>query len=212
MIETGLNKGAGAGGENTTKNGSEFEDKTNNFKRLEKQDKWVKKTMVNNPKKEFHYSLTKEFEDRTVVHVKQSGFRHYMKKFDIDIDKNPDEAYFISYHDTQTTRVVILEKKRQDVSGTTMDKIWGAPSIKQVYQLLLGDNFIVESVYTINTYLYNELDKTAWTKEFKYTIFPSHNIPLLCGDDNDYYDRLDVLLLERNWKDKKLTHPVRVQK
>ena len=61
--KTPKNKGTGAGGKNTNKNGLSFEDKTNNEKRLEKQG-FIRKTIQGSKKnaKNHFYGLFLTFE------------------------------------------------------------------------------------------------------------------------------------------------------
>jgi len=91
-----VNKGKGAGGANTNKNGKNFEDYTNNEPILI--DSGYEKIVLN-PKNKNDYYLLKTFEDKKIIFTKQNAFKKYMKKlYNIDMVRTPDEAYIIDYN------------------------------------------------------------------------------------------------------------------
>jgi hypothetical protein len=54
-------------------------------------------------------------------------------KYNITINKRPDEAYIIEY--TSGRRVIkILEKKEQHVSGSVYDKLFAGHGIRRIYE------------------------------------------------------------------------------
>jgi len=143
----------------------------------------------------------KEKEEKKIIFVLQNGFKMYMKnKYNIDIFRCPDEAYIIEYINNENqiykTVIKILEKKRQNVEGSVETKLWSGPSLKREYELVLGENFEVHYGFCVSDFL----KKKLISNEKKYTIFNKilneHNIDVLFGDDEDYFETLD------NWLNK----------
>lgn len=183
-----INKGTGAGGSNTTFYGKKFEDKTDNQSRL------LEMGYIKNGTKKNETYLSKTFEDKTVVFVLQNGLKTYMKKkYNIyTLFRCPDEAYIIEY--TSGRKVIkILEKKEQNVEGSVETKLWAGHSLKREYEMVLeGFAFEVEYGFCVNEFLKKKLT----SDNLKYTIlnriFQEDNIAVLFGDDDNYFDTLDV--------------------
>ena len=74
------NKGTGAGGSNTNKNGIAFETKTDNEIRLLSSG-FVRKNIKGKEKTKFGYYLGKIDEKNTIHFVKQNGLKNYMYQF-----------------------------------------------------------------------------------------------------------------------------------
>ena len=191
-MDTGaiINRGTGAGGSNTNYYGKKFEEKTNNETRL-LEDGYAKNSFTKKPKKTYDYYLSKTFEDKTIVFVLQNGLKMYMKnKYNIELFRCPDEAYIIEYN-TGKKIVKILEKKEQNVEGSVETKLWSGPSLKREYELILGDAFEVHYGFCVSDFLKKKLVST----EEKYTIlnkiFNEHNITVLFGDDENYFETFD---------------------
>lgn len=109
-----INKGKGAGGANTNKNGLSYEKLTDLEDRIKikKRNKYGEEIIFYNNEKKF-------------IKTKQSNFFKYMKD---NIDKkiinghgckNPDECYI----DEELKRIFIIEKKFQEKSGSVCEKI-----------------------------------------------------------------------------------------
>lgn len=183
-----INKGTGAGGENTNYYGKKFEEKTNNQTRL-LNDGYIKNSIT---KKQYY--LSKIFEDKTIIFVLQNGLKMYMKnKYNIDIFRCPDEAYIIEYN-TGKKVIKILEKKEQRCEGSVETKLWSGPSLKREYELVLGNDFEVYYGFCVSEFL----KKKITSNEKKYTtlntIWNETNIAVLFGDDENYFDTLDLWL------------------
>jgi hypothetical protein len=186
------NKGTGAGGANTNYYGKKFEEKTNNEQRLLEQG-YTKKKLTNS-KKSYDY-LSKTFEDRTVVFVKQYGFKKYMmEQYDIDKTKlyrHPDEAYIIEYSSGRKV-LKILEKKEQRVNGSVEDKLMHGHAFKRDYVLNVGGMFEVHYGFCVSSFL----QKKIISSEIKYTnlrtILEESNIACLFGDDDNYFETFDL--------------------
>ena len=189
-IDPIINKGTGAGGANTNYYGKKFEEKTNNKPRL------IENSYVINSftKKTYDYYLSKTFDDKTIVFVLQNGLKSYMKhKYNIELFRCPDEAYIIEYNDGKKI-IKILEKKEQNVEGSVETKLWSGPSLKREYELILGDAFEVHYGFCVSDFL----KKKITSNEKKYvtlnTIFNEHNISVLFGDDDNYFEIFDKWL------------------
>lgn len=179
------NKGTGAGGANTNFTGKKFEDKTNNESVL-LLDGYVKKD----------YYLYKTFDDKTITYVSQRGLKKYMmKKYNIDIFRNPDEAYIIEYKNGKKV-LKILEKKNQNGEGSVETKLWAGPSLKREYEYILGNNFEVQYSYSVNDFL----KQCLLSNKAKYeilinVILKEKDICVFFGDDADYFVLLNKWII-----------------
>ena len=198
-----VNKGTGAGGANTNLYGKKFEDKTNNELRLLEQG-YTKQyyTTKKSPKKQptpSEYYLSKTFEDKTVVFVLQGGLKRYMKnKYDIGVGRQPDEAYVIEYN-TGRKVLKILEKKEQHVDGSVDTKLLSGIGMKQTYEIALGRSshiFEVYYGYCVSTFLKNKLHSNNINYIDMGQCLTNNNIPILFGDDEDYFETLDNWLAQ----------------
>jgi hypothetical protein len=198
-----INKGTGAGGKNTNFHGKKFEEKTNNQSRLteigyteninflKNHIKTETKTQTNKNKSAFY--LSKTFSDKTMTFVLQNGLKTYMKHtYNIELFRCPDEAYIIEYHNPDKRVVIkILEKKEQNVEGSVETKLWSGPSLKREYEILLS-NFTVHYGFCVSDFLKQKMI----SKEPKYTILnqilKESDIEVLFGDDDNYFESLDV--------------------
>jgi hypothetical protein len=191
MINSIKNKGTGAGGANTTLNGSSFEVKIDNEQRLIKKG-FVQKLFKNGTT---NY-LEKDEESRIIHFVKQRGLRYYMKElYEKDIYRNPDEAYIFTDKNTGIIEVKILEKKNQNKDGSVEDKLCLGHHFKFTeYPFYLGEKFKVDYAFAISDFLKNKYnsDHPKW-KLIKYTN-DKNEIPVFFGDEESYYTKLDAWL------------------
>ena len=193
-IDNSVNKGTGAGGSNTNYYGKKFEEKTNNSYRLinigYNKNNFTKKTKQTTSTADYDF-LSKTFEDKTIIFVLQNGLKRYIKhKYNIDLFRCPDEAYIIEYK-TGKKIIKILEKKEQRVEGSVETKLWSGPSLKREYELVLGDEFEVHYGFCVNDFLKNKLTSTDKKYTILNTIFREHNIDVLFGDEENYFETLD---------------------
>ena len=187
------NKGTGAGGSNTNHNGIAFEEKTDNEPRLISNG-FARKNITGKEKTKYGYYLEKIYDNHTIHFVKQNGLKYYMFRFhQKELFREVDEAYiFIDNITHNINSVKILEKKNQNGGGSVEDKLCLGHHFKFVeYPSCLGDSFKVEYAFCISTFLkkiYNS-DHKKWKiiKEAN----KKNNIPVLFGDDVDYYSKLD---------------------
>jgi len=110
--------------------------------------------------------------------------------YNIDIFRNPDEAYIIDYKNGKKV-IKILEKKNQSGEGSVETKLWAGPSLKREYELVLGNDFEVQYSYTVNDFL----KKCILSNKKKYEIFniilKENDIHVFFGDDEDYFELLN---------------------
>ena len=185
-----VNKETGAGGTNANYYGKKFEEKTNNQIRL-LNNEYVKNSFTKKPKKTYNYYLSKTFEDKTIVFVLQHGLKIYMKnKYNIELFRCPDEAYIIEYN-TGKKVIKILEKKEQNVNGSVETKLWSGPSLKREYELVLGDNFVVQYGFCVSKFLKEKLISNEKKYTILNTILNENNIVVLFGDDENYFETFD---------------------
>jgi hypothetical protein len=186
-----INKGTGAGGASTNFYGKKFEDKTNNETRL--LNIGFSKNFYNNKsKKIYNYYLSKNYDDKTIIFVLQNGLKNYIKtNYNIDIFRCPDEAYIIEFNNGKKI-IKILEKKEQNVEGSIETKLWSAQSLKREYELVLDNNFEVHYAFCVNNFLKNKLTSNEKKYIILNKIFNENNINVLFGDDDNYFELLDL--------------------
>jgi hypothetical protein len=185
-----MNKGTGAGGANTNLNGKKFEEKTSNEPRL--LVKGFHKTYMDKKEQKNNFYLEKEFPDGKLVFVQQNGLKKYMKQFNnMDIFRCPDEAYiWVPLNETPVLK--ILEKKEQQTAGSVNTKLLSGPSFKREYELALEGKFKIEYAYCLNEYFSNEFKSDSKKYKILGQILCENNIPILFGDNEDYFGKLDA--------------------
>ena len=138
------------------------------------------------------YYLSKTFQDKTIVFVLQNVLKMYMKnKYKIELFRCPDEAYIIEYKSGRKV-IKILEKKEQNVEGSVETKLWSGPSLKREYELVLGTEFVVFYGFCVSSFLKNKFTSTHKKYTILNTIFNEHDISVLFGDDENYFETLDI--------------------
>ena len=183
------NKGTGAGGANTNYYGKKFEEKTNNEIRLLEQG--YQKVLVNRDTK-YSYYLYKNFADYKITFVSQNGLKVYIKNiYNIDLFRCPDEAYIIEYKNGKN-KILILEKKEQRVEGSVETKLLTGPIFREEYEEALEGKFEVVYAFCVSQFLQNKI----MSNEKKFIIFnklmQKHNIAVLFGDDDNYFETFDI--------------------
>ena len=185
------NRGTGAGGANTNLNGKKFEEKTNNKYRLLEQG-YTRKELIKNSKQPCDSYLSKTFEDRTVIFVPQDSLKKYMYiKYNLEVDRKPDEAYIIEYN-TGRKVLKILEKKSQTMAGSVEEKLWAGPIFKQAFEIILGGMFEVHYGYCVTSFLQTKIISSKIKYTTLRTILKRNNIACLFGDDDDYFETFDL--------------------
>ena len=177
------------GGFNANYYGKKFEEKTNNQKMLSQMG-YVKRTFNEKSKSDNNIYFVKNFDNKNITFVKQSGLKKFMKnKYDIDLFRYPDEAYIIEYYDGRKT-IKILEKKEQCVGGSIETKLWAGQSIKREYEIVFGENFNISYAFCVNNFLKNKIMSGEKKYKILNKILIENFITVLFGDDKDYYINL----------------------
>ena len=91
-----------------------------------------------------------------------------------------------------------MEKKNQNVNGSVDIKLWASPSLKREYKLTF-ENFEVQYCLCVS-HLLTSLIKLVGYKiiqkknnyKFLVDILNESNINILYGDDNNYFESLDI--------------------
>lgn len=168
------NKGTGAGGAGTNKNGLPYEELT------DLRDKYV----VNENHEHFKQISFNLNPDKAFSLTKQSHlFKHMREHADEKIPKahgakNPDECYI----DENDKRIFIIEKKFQQSGGSVCEKIQ-TPDFK-IWQY--SRTFPAYDI--IYMYCLSDWFKINCIAELEYLDFKK--IPVFWGNDKDYKDKI----------------------
>jgi hypothetical protein len=185
MIENKIiNKGTGAGGVNTTLNGSSFEIKTSIEDKLLKNN--FIKIILNKNNKYGYY-----FEFDNIIYLTQSGFKLYFKlKFNITVYKYPDEAFLILNNNKYYLK--ILEKKNQNVAGSVEDKLKTGAFNRKEYDKMLNNKtdkiFIISYAFCISKYLQDKFESNQIKYNNMLEIMKEDNIKIFYGENDNYFD------------------------
>ena len=194
------NKGTGAGGSNTNKNGKTFEEVVNNESRL-LADGFNKRILKENNK--YGYVLYKKIDENTsITYVKQSGFKTYVSQLlniqENSIYRHPDEAYIIESSDGKIT-IKIIEVKNQNGSGSVDTKLLAAPMFVEEYKLMLSDwDIEIEYIFCLNNYFKKQFDDETnrYYQNLK-IILKKYNIKYLFGEASDYFENIDLIIFNK---------------
>jgi len=168
-----INKGTGAGGANTNKNGLPYEELT---------DLKTEYTVIlTNP----HDTIIQfKNNEKQFTTTKQSHlFKSMVNKFDTSIKKahgckNPDECFI-----DETKKIIfILEKKFQQVGGSVCEKIQ-TPDFKLWQYNRTFPNYKIVYIYCLSEWF-----KKNCPAELEYLNYK--NIPVFWGNDIDYKQKI----------------------
>ena len=187
-----VNKGSGAGGKNTNKNGLNFEKISDSIPKL-LDDGFIRKelSISKKSKNKFSFYLEKFISNKTIIFLTKNGLKEYFKIFfNIDIFRQPDEAFLIKNND-ETYKLLILEKKHQNTSGSVSDKLGlGTYFVHEYTKSINNPNIIVEYAFCLSNYLKSEY--LSNTKKYdilrKYNV--ENNIKVFFGEDLDYHQKI----------------------
>lgn len=174
------NRGTGAGGANTTKNGTAFEKVTWNGDRL------ISLGFI----KEKYYLRKKIDSEREIIFLPQKSLKRYCKeKFNVTLFRNPDEAYL--FRNGAKYLLKILEKKAQNTEGSVDTKLCADTWFKEEYQECLGSQFTVEYAFCLSKWLRQRYlsANSKWPVMRK--LHARHGTTVLFGEDADYFSKLD---------------------
>lgn len=175
------NKGTGAGGSNTNKNGISYEEMTDLDDKL---------TII----KENKFSTLIKFNgnEKSFIKTKQAHLFKCMKyAMNRNIKKahgckNPDECFI----DTVSKNMFIIEKKFQQCSGSVCEKIQ-TPDFKMWQYSRTFPNYNIIYIYCLSEWF-----KKNCIAELEYLDFK--NIPYFCGDSKTFKD--DIINFIINYK------------
>jgi len=185
------NKGTGAGGKNTVINGLLFEKKTsiedklleNNFNKI-----------ISNKKNKYGYCFECIKQNIKIIYLTQNGFKIYFKKmFNIDVYKQPDEAFIIFNNNNNEINIKILEKKNQTVEGSVEDKLKTGNFIRREYiKMLKSIKNInkIEYAFCVSKFLQDKFQSNQIKYNNMLEILAEDNIKLFFGEDKNYFDLL----------------------
>ena len=191
-----VNRGTGASGSNTNKKG----------KALERQLSLCNLLKYNKFNK-FKYGLIYKDDDLKILYFEQGNFKKYLhSKYNInkkDFGKLPDMAIIIEKNNE--IYVKILEVKNQNVSGTTDEKLMGAPVIRKAYEHKFKKYNLcwhVDIIYILNDWFMKHLTKKnlnpgAWNKILN-ILADDYNVYFLNGQSDDYHKKIINWVLTGN--------------
>lgn len=173
-------RGDGAGGANTTVNGTAFEKLTWNGDRL----------LLMGFVKEKYYLRKKIDADRDIIFLPQSSLVKYCRsEFNVALVRKPDEAYLFRNGDKYLLK--ILEKKTQNGAGSVDTKLCADTWFKEEYHEFLGPRFTIEYAFCLSS----GLQKMYLSNTSKWPVMRKmharHGTTVLFGEDPDYFARLD---------------------
>jgi len=186
------NRGTGAGGANTNRNGKSFEDKTSNQARLLSSGYVEHRIPGCNPKAVNGFYLKKKISEiESIIYLTQGGLKAYFAHFfQKEMCRSPDEAYLFQHGDTYTLK--ILEKKNQNTAGSVDTKLLAGRGFLEEYEFLLGESFTVQYAFCLSDFLKRDyLADCAKSRALRH-INQKHGIAVLFGDDDNYYETLDA--------------------
>ena len=184
-----VNRGTGAGGSNTTKNGSAFEHHTDITNYLVTEQSFVKDTL-----KRYNF-YSKKCPNKTIYFVSQTGFKKLVEKLfgipESNIYRKPDEAFIIIYDEPGTQHTIkILEKKNQNCSGSVDDKLHNGSRFRRIYGKMMGTDFHIEYAYCVSKFLQIQYcsDKPKSVHHRQLDI--DDNINVFFGESSNYFNEL----------------------
>ena len=191
------NRGTGAGGSNTNKNGKEFEENTNIIPILV--ELGYEKKLI--PKKEntkngYYYTKTID-ENKECIYIEQYGLKFFMNHFyKKRINRCPDGAMIFVNGDKKI--LSIIEKKAQNGEGSVDTKLYCGNGFKREYKYYLDDNWDIKYSFVLNDWLKKEFisDKKAILRK----ILEDDDIDVYFGNDSDFKDKIiNWIKYPENW-------------
>ena len=177
------NRGTGAGGAKTTKNGNTFELLSAHAAALH-HHAFVPITFVHADRT--YAGLRRTIAGGHITMVHQYAALAYMKNtFGIDIEYRPDELYIV---DTGTGQYgfKVLEKKAQHTTGSVIDKLEIGYTRREIYRRILGSRFRVYFAWCLNDFLKTEMLKPSPKHVHFRDILAEQDIPVMYGCDSTY--------------------------
>lgn len=185
-----INKGTGAGGSKTNKSGKTYEKKvdctnyliSNGFE------------LINKNKNIY---LIKSINNLEILFFQQRELNKYLeKKYNKQIYRIPDQSILIIAKEKKP-KLIIIEIKNQNVSGSVDEKLWAGVAIKKNYQYWLED-FDIEYVFILSSFLYNLVIENKKKYNGLKKIFDAENIEIFNGDDVNNSENIHNLIINNN--------------
>jgi hypothetical protein len=170
-----INKGTGAGGCKTNKSGKTYEQKvdcsnyliSNGFK------------YISENKNTYLFKTIKNLE---ILFFKHRELNKYLQKnFNKKIYRIPDQSILIKSKENKP-KLIIIEIKNQNVSGSVDEKLWAGIAIKKNYQIWL-DEFEIDYVFILSPFLFKLVIENKKKYNGLKKIFELKNIQIFNGDD-----------------------------
>lgn len=160
-----------------TKTGLNFEKFSSNFNRFYKDKKYK---LIYDDKSKLIY-LKKDFKNGFIIFIEQNNLKKYLKlKYNIDIFRNPDEAFLIEFKDSNRKILNIIKKKEQTVEGSVETKLWASPSLKKEYEIMTKSMFEINYSLCLSKYFYNKfIDINNQKYSILFKILKESNISVL---------------------------------
>ena len=120
--------------------------------------------------------------------------KYFKKNLNIDIYKNPDEAFVIIQNDEYIIK--ILEKKNQNVEGSVEDKLktgeFNRKEYEKIFNKLLKDKYKIKIEYgfCISKFLQNKFESDNLKYKIIKEIMDEDNIKLFYGEEEFYFDKI----------------------
>jgi hypothetical protein len=192
VINKLINKGTGAGGANTNKNGLSFEQNTSIEKILETKE-YVKTCMNYKNKKCYYYTYNDKENNQEIIYFTKNGFKLYFREnFDIKPYKEPDEAFLIKKNDN--FHLKILEKKNQNVNGSVEEKLKTGDFTRKEYEMIVNNEnnnkFKVSFAFCISKFLQDKFESNNIKYINMKKIMKEQNIDIFYGENEDYYEKI----------------------
>lgn len=182
-----INKGTGAGGSKTNETGKKYEEKldctnyliNNGFE------------LLKNNKNVFLYKTINELE---ILFFKQRELNKYLQKnFNKKIYRIPDQSILIKSKKNKP-KLILIEIKNQNVSGSVDDKLWAGIAIKKNYQIWL-DEFEIDYIFILSTFLFKLVIENNKKYNGLSQIFELEKIQIFNGDDINHDKNIYNLII-----------------
>ena len=202
--ETVVNRGSGAGGANTNKNGKAYEESTC-FEKLICDEEWEKKIL--DKKTKYGHYWVKITDTCRIVKISQGGLKKFVEKFypgqtRCPIFRCPDEAYFIIPHDqSKRTILKILEKKSQHRKGSVDTKILAAPGFIKEYEKVFLHKLDIQYAFNLNSWWKHEFEQKKDKWDIALENLHEINVPIFFGEDKNYKQMLNDWICSFNFTD-----------
>jgi hypothetical protein len=192
-MQTIVNRGTGAGGANTNKQGLSFEKSISSYHELLAKDFEV----VRYGKREQMHYLKKECTDmnKVIYYVQKKSFKYLIKSlFDVDMFKEPDEAYLVHNVLDDTYELWIVEIKNQNREGSVEEKLMTGNVVKRMYETALNNRVKVNYAYSVSNFLKKKLLSNTLKYKILHKLYEEDGIKIFYAEEEDYLKQLNIWL------------------